>query len=134
MLFRRIRFKRVKARRTTVSSLLALSITAQLSVLTAADLPQGIDRDRLSDGIQNQFKDEALRQQVIEQESMARPDVPPTVKQPENGLDKQEETAPYCFDIKETTIDGDAGIVKLPTGYMDLNGSCADIQFWGHIT
>ena len=82
MLFRRIRFKRVKARRTTVSSLLALSITAQLSVLTAADLPQGIDRDRLSDGIQNQFKDEALRQQVIEQESMARPDVPPTVKQP----------------------------------------------------
>jgi len=128
MLFRCGCFNKTKVFRTAGSSFLALSITAQLSVLVAADLPQDVNRDRLSDGIQNQFKDEALHQQLIEQESMNRPDVLPNVNEPADGLDIEDDPAPYCFDIKETIIEGDAGIVKPPAGYMDLNDSCVDIN------
>ena len=104
-------------------SFFALTMTTMVSNLSAADLPQDIDRNQLRDGLQDRLKDESLRQRAIEHESMTRPDVSPTVNQPDDSLEVEDKVGPHCFDIKETQVKGHADAVKVPSGYSDLIGS-----------
>ena len=133
MVFRSLRYwllliasGKVGVCRMAAFSFFALTMTIIVSNLSAADLPQDIDRNQLRDGLQDRLKDESLRQRAIEHESMTRPDVSPTVNQPDDSLEVEDKVGPHCFDIKETQVKGHADAVKVPSGYSDLNGSCAD--------
>ena len=133
MVFRSLRYwllliasGKVGVCRMAAFSFFALTMTIIVSNLSAADLPQDIDRNQLRDGLQDRLKDESLRQRAIEHESMTRPDVSPTVNQPDDSLEVEDKVGPHCFDIKETHVKGHADAVKVPSGYSDLNGSCAD--------
>ena len=73
MVFRSLRYwllliasGKVDVCRMAAFSFFALTMTTMVSNLSAADLPQDIDRNQLRDGLQDRLKDESLRQRAIE--------------------------------------------------------------------